>query len=229
MKVVIIGGGISGLCSAYWLSGNGYEIELLEKNPSAGGKILTDKESKYIIEHGPNSTLEITPLINELLSGLGIEHRKVFASEFAKKRYILKNGKLLPLPTGPGAFISSGLFSVGAKMRLLKEPFINSKSDVNETIAEFTERRLGKEFLDYAIDPFVAGVFAGEAEKLNVKTGFPKLFELEQQYGSLIKGAIKGRKKRNKDANKSKQSAKMFSFKNGMGELINALKVKLEP
>ncbi|RPI15207.1 MAG: protoporphyrinogen oxidase [Ignavibacteriae bacterium] len=222
-KVIIIGGGISGLTAAFWLKKNGVNITLLEKNSYVGGSIRTDHKEGYLIEYGPNSSLETTPLIEQLLGELGIASEKIYATEEAKKRYILRDGKLHPLPMGPGAFIKTKLFSKAAKLRLFKEPFIWSKSNEDETLADFTRRRLGDEFLDYAINPFVAGVFAGDPENLNVKTAFPKLYDLEQNYGGLIWGAFRSMRARKKSKEKSKQSAKTFSFKNGMQTLTDAL------
>lgn len=227
-KVIIIGAGISGLTAAFWLKKNGFEVKVFEKNPVVGGSIGTEVSHGYMVEQGPNSTLETTPLINKLLEDLGILDEKIYAADEAKKRYILRSGKLYPLPMGPVSFLSTGLFSVSAKFRLLKEPFIKSLSNEKETIAEFTKRRLGQEFLDYAINPFVAGVFAGDPENLNVKTAFPKLYELEQNYGGLIKGALKSARARRKSAEKSKQSAKTVSFKNGMQTLTDTICKKLE-
>lgn len=227
MKTAVIGGGISGLTTAYLLQKKGFDVKLFEKNSFPGGNIRTEKINGYLIEHGPNSTLETTPLINTLLESLGIMDRKIYAAESAKKRYILKNKKLIPLPTSPGAFLKTKLFSTSAKLRLLKEPFIKSKSNELETIASFTERRLGREFLDYAINPFVAGVFAGDPANLNVKASFPKLYELEQKYGSLIKGQLKSRKERKKRKEESKQSAKTFSFTGGLKELVDAIFSKI--
>jgi oxygen-dependent protoporphyrinogen oxidase len=228
MRTAIIGGGISGLTTAYLLKQNGVEIKLFEKNLFAGGNIRTESTGGYLLEHGPNSTLDTTPLIDKLLGMLGILDRKIYATEKAKKRYILKGGKLHPLPMGPGGFLRTKLFSASAKLGLLKEPFNKTKSNEFETIGEFTKRRLGQEFLDYAINPFVAGVFAGDPNKLNVKTAFPKLYELEQEYGSLIGGTFKSRKARKKRGEESKQSAKMFSFKDGLKELSQAIHFELK-
>jgi protoporphyrinogen/coproporphyrinogen III oxidase len=227
-KVLILGAGISGLSTAFWLKQNGIDVKLFEKNSYTGGSIRTEKINDYIIEHGPNSALETTPLIDKLINELGISNKKIYANDNAKKRYILRNGKLHALPMSPLSFLSTKLFSFSAKMRLFKEPFIKSKSNPYETIAEFTERRLGTEFLDYAINPFVAGVFAGNPKDLNVKTAFPRLYELEQNYGSLIGGAIKSRRERKKRAEASKQSAKTFSFLNGMNDLTSAISERLK-
>lgn len=226
-KVAVIGGGISGLTTAFLLKKNGIDVKLFEKSERVGGTIRTEIENGFLVEYGPNSTLETTPLIDELLTGLGILDEKIEASKESNKRYILREGKILPLPMKPMAFLGTKLFSGSAKLRLFKEPFIRSKSNEYETIGEFTRRRLGQEFLDYAINPFVAGVFAGDPKHINVKTAFPKLYELEENYGSLLTGAIRSARKRRKSKEKSKQSAKTISFKRGMQTIVNALNSNL--
>ena len=127
----------------------------------------------------------------------------------------------------PGAFLGSSLWTVGGKLRLLKEPFVG-RSVKEETIAEFVERRLGREFLDYAINPFVAGVYAGNPEQLSVRAALPKLYALEQKYGGLIKGMIQGAKERRQRSEKAKDRAKMFSFKKGMATFPEAIAAQLE-
>ena len=123
--------------------------------------------------------------------------------------------------------MKSDAFSTKAKLRLLKEPFIKSKSNAQESLADFVLRRLGQEFLDYAINPFVSGVYAGRPEKLSVKYAFPKLYDLEQKYGSLIKGAVKGAKERKKRAEKTVHDARMYTFDDGMDVLPDRLAEKL--
>ncbi|UCG51151.1 MAG: protoporphyrinogen oxidase, partial [Candidatus Latescibacterota bacterium] len=142
----------------------------------------------------------------------------------SKNRYIVRNGRLVNLPMSPLAFLKTPLFSTSSKFRLLREPFIRpADPNIEETLADFVRRRLGEEFLDYAINPFVAGVYAGDPEELSLASSFPKLHELEREYGSLIKGAIKGARARKKRGSVSKQTARLFSFKNGMQQLVDAL------
>lgn len=221
-KVVIIGAGISGLTTAYWLHKNGMDVTVLEKDETVGGTMKTIYENGWLVESGPNSALETTPLFNQLFTELGILDERIYANEASNKRYILRDNILHPLPMNLSAFLKSKLWSVKGKLRLLKEPFIG-RAQKEESIAEFVERRLGREFLDYAINPFVAGVYAGNPEGLSVRSAFPKLYALEEKYGGLIKGMIKGRKERKQRAEKAKDSAKMFSFKDGMQTLPRAL------
>ncbi len=221
-KVTVIGAGISGLTTAYWLHKKGIEVTVIEKESEVGGTMKTIHENGWLIESGPNSALETTPLFNQLFEDLNILDQRVYANEASNKRYILKDNILYPLPMSPPAFFKSKLWSWKGKLRLLKEPFIG-RSNREESIAQFVERRLGKEFLDYAINPFVAGVYAGNPEELSVRSAFPKLYALEEKYGGLIKGLIKGRKERKRRAEKAKDSAKMFSFKDGMQTLPLAI------
>jgi oxygen-dependent protoporphyrinogen oxidase len=224
-KIVVIGAGISGLTSAYLLNKEGLDVSVLEANNKVGGSIESVVEDGYLFDRGPNSGLETTPLIQQLVEELDLKEQFVYANKEANNRYILRDGNLHTLPMSPPAFIKSELFSGKAKLRLLAEPFIGRSNDgYYQSIAEFVTRRLGKEFLDYAINPFVAGVYAGRPEELSVKSAFPKLYALEEEYGGLLIGTIKSIRKRKKSKEKSKQSAKMFSFKDGMQVLPEAIK-----
>ncbi len=221
-SVTIIGAGISGLASAYWLTRAGCDVTIFEKSDLPGGSIRSQRESGFLYEFGPNSFLDTSPLLHELIDGIGKADRLIEANDSAKNRYILRDGRLVPLPMGLSTFLKTPLFSGRAKCRLLCEPFIG-KADHEETLAEFVTRRLGREFLDYAIDPFVAGVYAGKPDELSVQAGFKKLYALEEEYGSLIRGTILGAKKRKKSGETSKQSARMLAFIDGLGELIEGL------
>ncbi len=223
-KVIVLGAGISGLTTAYLLHKAGYYLTVLEKNDKVGGSIETVIENGLLFDRGPNSALETTPLIAQLVEELNLTEQFVYASKKGNKRYILRNNKLHALAISPPAFIKSKLFSGKAKLRLLKEPFVGKSRDgYYQSIAEFVTRRLGQEFLDYAINPFVAGVYAGNPEDLSVKSAFPKLYALEEEYGGLIIGTIRSIRKRKKRKEQSKQSAKMLSFKDGMKVLPEAI------
>lgn len=228
-KIVILGAGISGLATAFWLNKKGFDVTILEAKSQVGGAMQTLNEDDFLIDFGPNSGLETTPLIRQIVEEVGLSDEMIYASEISSKRYILRNDKLHELPMGLSPFLKTKLFSVKGKLRLFGEPFIGKSTDgYYQSIAQFVERRLGKEFLDYAIDPFVSGVFAGDPTKLSVKSAFPKLYRLEELYGGLVKGMIKGARERKKRAEESKQSAKMFSFKSGMQTFPKAIAKTLE-
>ncbi len=223
-KVVVLGAGISGLTPAYFLTKEGFDVTVLEKKREVGGSVETVKEKGFLFDRGPNSGLETTPVLSRIVSDLKLGDDLVYANKEASKRYILRDNMLHPLPMSPPAFIKTKLFSGKAKARLFAEPFIGrSKDGYYQSIADFVKRRLGQEFLDYAINPFVAGVYAGNPEDLSVKSSFPKLYELEEKYGGLIVGTVKSIKERRQRAEKSKQSARMFSFAEGMQKLPNAI------
>jgi oxygen-dependent protoporphyrinogen oxidase len=225
-SLCIIGGGISGLCAAYHLKKRGFEITLLEKSDSVGGNIKTERTADgFLIEHGPNSTLVAEHLF-ELLAELDLTAEIAYANSSAKKRYILKNNELQTLPMKIVSLIGSRSFSAKAKLRLLKEPFISTKAANDESISEFFARRLGREIVDYAVDPFISGIFAGNPDKLSIKSAFPKLFEMEKNYGSLLRGAIFSPKE--KKSKIPKTASRTVSFKNGMQALTDKLAVKLD-
>ena len=225
-KVVVVGAGISGLTVAWWLHTSGVDVVVLEKETWPGGTMKTLHDGGWLVETGPNSALETTPLLGRMTDAMGLKDELRYANPVSNKRYILRNGRLHYLPMSPGAFLASRLWTPTGKLRLLKEPFIG-RGTKEETIAEFVERRLGREFLDYAINPFVAGVYAGNPEQLSVRAAFPKLYALEEKYGGLIKGMIKGARERKQRAEKAKDRAKMFSFRQGMNTFPAAIATKL--
>jgi oxygen-dependent protoporphyrinogen oxidase len=226
-KVVVIGAGISGLCVAYWLKKHGVNVVVLEKDSRVGGTMKTFRDDGWLIELGPNTALETTPLFQLLFNEIGITDERVYANEAASKRYILRDGTLHPLPMGPISFLTSKLWTWQGKARLLKDPFVG-RAYHEESVAEFVERRLGSEFLDYAINPLVAGVYAGDPEKLSVQAAFPKLYALEEKYGGLVKGLIRGRNERKQRAEKAKTRAKLFSFVDGIQFFTDTLAEKLD-
>ena len=222
--VIVVGGGISGLACAWNLEHRGIRVLVLESEAQAGGSIGTAREHGCLLEAGPNSALDTTPLIARLLDQLGIAHERIAANPAARNRYILRAGRLIALPLAPWEFVASPLFSARAKLRLLGEPFIGAGDPAaEESVAAFVRRRLGREFLDYAINPFVAGVYAGDPELLSVNAAFPRLHELEQTYGSLIRGYVAGSRARRRNPEKSKHAAPMFAFREGMQTLTAAI------
>ncbi|MCE0523819.1 MAG: protoporphyrinogen oxidase [Methylacidiphilales bacterium] len=226
--VAIIGGGITGLTAAFRLSRSRVPVTLYEAGNRVGGPMRTIHENGYLSEYGPNTILETSPKITSLISDLGLEQRRLDSNPAMNKNYIVRNGKMRRLPLTPISFAASPLFSIPSKLRIGCEPFIRAKPETeDESLADFVMRRLGKEFLDYAIDPFVAGVYAGSPENLSVRYGFPKLKALEDEYNSIILGAVLGARKRKKRAETEKSKAKKISFDEGLQVLPDTLHSKL--
>lgn len=192
-KVLILGGGISGLSTAWFLHRRGVAVEVLEAGLRPGGSIQTFQKQGFLVEQGPNSTLqkpgEAEDGLGRLVNDLELGNRLIEAAPMASKRYVMRNGRMLPLPNSPGTFLTTSVFSLRAKLRLILEPVIGWV-DHEESIAEFVRRRLGEEFLTYAIEPFISGVYAGNPKDLSIQAAVAKIYALEQQYGTLIVAAI---------------------------------------
>lgn len=213
-KIGIIGGGISGLTTAYLLKKKGFAVTVFERSDAVGGNVQTIQKNGYTVEQGPNSLLKAPRLI-ELVKLLNLEDQVIAADVAAKKRYILSGGKLEAM--GPKSFVN-GYFSLKTILSLAREPFVRTKSPENESVAEFVSRRISTEFLEKAIDPFVSGVYAGDPENLSMRSAFPKLYEMERDFGSLIMGTFR-RKTEKPDPN----FPRTFSFHGGLKTLIDAL------
>jgi len=227
-SIAIVGGGITGLSAAFRLNEKNIPVTLYEEGSRVGGVLQTIREDGYLSEFGPNTILETSPKITELIHDLGLDPRRLTSHN--RKNYIVRNGKLHLLPLSPFAFATTRLFSPWAKVCVALEPFVlnRAKSD-DEALADFVLRRLGREFLDYAINPFVSGVYAGDPARLSVKYGFPKLHALEKKYNSLIAGAVLGFWERKKRKEVSKQAAGKVSFDEGLQVLTETLHAKLSP
>jgi len=223
-RVCVIGGGISGLCVAYRLKRSGVDVTLFEKSESAGGSIKTVIRDGFLYEHGPNSALASRELL-DLIGELGLSEQIAVPNPNAKNRLVVRGGKLAALPSSISSFINSRTFTVKAKIRLLKEPFVPAGSNPGESVAQFFERRLGKEIVDYAVDPFISGIYAGDPQKLSIEHAFPKLYHLEQKHGSILRGALFSKK--DKAVRLPKGTPRSITFKNGMQTLSDALAGKL--
>ncbi len=220
--VVILGAGITGMATAHHLKKKGLDFVVLEKADRIGGVIHSVREMGFLYEEGPNSgvigNIEVIRLFEELSADCELE----VASGNVSKRYVLKNGKWEPLPGGLKAAIRTPLFSLSDKFRILLEPFRPAGKNPHETLAELVKRRMGRSFLDYAIDPFIIGVYAGDPNRLVPKYALPKLFNLEQTYGSFIGGTIK-KQFQPKTEDEKLVTRKVFSVKGGISSLISAL------
>jgi oxygen-dependent protoporphyrinogen oxidase len=223
-SVAIIGAGITGLTAAFYLKRKGIPVTVYESSNRVGGVIQSLQRDGYLAEFGPNTILETSPKIGQLVLDAGLASRRLDPDPKAEARFVVRYKRPIEMPASPFGFLTTQLFSIKAKLAVLREPFVAPRRDgKEESIAEFVVRRLGQEFLDHAIDALVAGVYAGDPYKLSVPQAFPKLKQLEDRYGSLIKGQILGARDRKKRGEVAKDRAPKFSFDQGLQVLPETL------
>ena len=211
-KVIIIGGGISGLASAWFLREKGWQPLILEAGDPAGGSICSRREAGFLLDTGANSMMLKGEIVPAWFRRIGMDGEMIEANPLAKRRYVLKDGVPLALPNGPLAFLRNPILSAAAKARLLGEPFRPRSTDPDESIAAFVRRRLGPEVLDWMVDPFVSGVFAGDPERLSLRATLPRLAALEDTGGSLLRGAWRTRHAKGP----RRVAPRLVSFRNGL-------------
>ncbi|MFZ5907872.1 MAG: protoporphyrinogen oxidase [Nitrospirota bacterium] len=225
MKVLIIGGGISGLSLAYFLREQdpAFDITVLESEKKAGGKIWTDRADGFLCEGGVNGFLDNRPRTLGLAEKLSLSPLR--SSDNARKRFIFSDGFLHRLPESPVAFFTSNLLSLSGRLRILGEMFVPKGTAEEETLAEFARRRLGREAYEKLIDPMASGIYAGDPHAMSLKSCFLKVYNLEQKYGSLIKGMIKMQREAKKTGKKvgAGPGGILTSFYDGMESMIQAL------
>jgi protoporphyrinogen/coproporphyrinogen III oxidase len=227
--VAVLGAGATGLAAAYRLAQNGYQVRVFEATDRVGGAVRTERPDGWLIEGGPNSMLAGEPTVATLIDELGLADERLPASAGAKNRYIVRGGKAVAAPSSPPSFLSSPLFSLGGKIRLFGDLFERRRvrpSDVS--LEDFARSHFGQELVDYGLNPFVGGVYAGDPKKLSARYSFPKLWEIEQQHGSIIRGQIAEAKAR-KASGKPKPAGGIFSFRRGLQTLTDALAARLPP
>jgi len=226
--VAIIGAGVTGLTAAFYLKRGGVPVTVFEAGGRAGGVIQSIRKEGFLAEFGPNTILETSPKIAQLVRDAGLESRRLNTDSKAQARYLVRYGQPIEMPGSPLGFFTTKLFSAKAKLAVLREPFIARRRDgVEESIAQFVVRRMNQEFLDHAIDALVAGIYAGDPHKLSLPHAFPRLKALEDKYGSMIKGQIFGARDRRKSGEVSKDRAPKFSFDEGLQVLPDALAAQL--
>ncbi len=241
VSIAVVGGGISGLSTAYFLKRNAavssadIKCIVIDGAKRLGGRIQTELVDGLVVEAGPDSFLALKPNAVELCKQLGLSESLIGSNASKSKIYILHSGKLRPLPEGMASsiptkvmpFLSNSLFTPWGKARMLMDIFIPSRiADGDESLAEFTRRRLGREALERVAKPLMAGIYAGDAERLSVRSNFPQLERLEREHRSLILGTLADRR-RNNGTNAGKGSAFM-SLRGGLSVMVSALESKLD-
>jgi oxygen-dependent protoporphyrinogen oxidase len=223
-QTCILGSGICGLTSAWKRQREGTEITVIDSSSRVGGIIESQRHNGFLLDYGPNTLSLRLRKTKDLLENAKILDHAIDANPEASKRFIVRNGDLMALPTGFTSFFSSKFLSARGKLRLLIEPFLPRGKDVaSESVASFVARRLGNEALQYGANPFLAGVYAARPESLCLRHAFPSLHQLEKERRSLFLGMMSG-------FGKSKKITKprLLSFPEGMNELPDRLHAQLE-
>jgi oxygen-dependent protoporphyrinogen oxidase len=235
--VAIIGGGISGLSALHFTRQRKPQltVTLFEADSRIGGTLATDRVDGYSFDRGPNGFLDREPLTLQLCHELGLDDSLERANANVSNRFILRNGKLRAVPMSPQSFLTSDVLSTTGKLRVLCEPLIpGKKTDDDESIYDFGRRRIGKEAADYLIQPMVAGIFGGVAERLSLKSCFPIMVEMEREYGSLTRAMIARAKKKRAEGKKSSGSPSgpagwLTSFHGGIDAVVKRLGQRYNP
>lgn len=230
VDVAIVGGGISGLAAAYELQQRGISVRVLEAGSRAGGVIRTERLDGWVIDGGPDSILVQKPAAVALCRELGIADR-LTPTLTPRTAYVMRNGRLHPLlegsflgfPLTASSLARSPLFSIGGKVRMALETVVPRRSgDEDESIGSFVRRRFGEEAVDYLAEPLLAGIHAGDVDRLSVRSLFPRLLDAERHTGSVLRAfrALKTQPSPN---------GAFVSLPGGTTELVDALAAALTP
>jgi oxygen-dependent protoporphyrinogen oxidase len=249
-SVAVVGAGVSGLAAAYRLRSEGVAVTVFEAQSAVGGKIQSYSKDGLIWEKGPNTMVETEPEVKSLIDELGLREKQQWPV-MQNKRYVVRDGKAVPLPSNPLGLITTPLLSAQSKLKIFLEPFlwkrketslIDSSSGHNpsrdESVADFFTRHFGREVVDYLVDPFIAGTSGSDPDSVSIRQTFPDLFSIEESYGSLVVGGVKSNLKKKSSSKVQSDCSKItptkkgprgsFSFVGGMQTLPHALSEKLD-
>jgi len=230
--IVIVGAGLTGLTTAYLLARKGREVMVVEQMDKIGGQIQTYREGNFVYESGPNTGTISNPEVAELMADLeqtsGGKCMLETAPDASKRRLIWKGDRFRELPSGLMSAVTTPLFTFGDKLRILGEPWRKKGNNPDESVGSLARRRLGKSFVSYAVDPFLSGVYAGNPDTLVTRYALPKLYNLEQNYGSFVRGAIAKMREPKSDRDRL-ASKKVFSAVGGLSNITQSMADYLGP
>ncbi len=219
-SIAVLGAGITGLTAAYRLGQRGFRVRVFESSGRAGGVIRTERADGWLIEAGPNSLLAGDPALAKLLDKLDLAGERIAANQAAKKRFIVRRGRLVPAPLSPPALLTSSLFSLGARLNVFAELLTRPRvRTIDLSLEEFIVAHFGREIATYGLNPLVAGVYAGNPQKLSARYAFPRVWEYEQKHGSILRGA--------RATASARAGAGIISFHHGLQMLPDALAGRL--
>lgn len=241
-RVAIVGGGIAGLATAYFLSQRGagtVDYKLIESEPHFGGKIVSAREKGFVVEGGPDSFLTTKPAAINLCRALGLDDQLIGTNDAGRRVYVWSRGQLrqmpdgvmLIIPTRLMPFVTSPLISWPGKMRMGMDLFIPPRhDDGDESLAHFVRRRLGEEALDRIAEPMIAGIYVADAEYLSLKSTFPRFLDMESKYGGLLRGVIaQKRASRNSQSNGKPATSMFMTLRGGLQDMIDGILSRLNP
>ena len=214
VDTIILGAGISGLTLAHYLNKKNLDFLVLESQPKVGGNIISFEKNGFVCENGPNTVLLNKKSVVELIDEIGLKDKIIFPNDNNNKRFLLRKGKLIPIPQNFIEFIKTNLLSLTSKLRLIIEIFI-PKHNRNVSVKSFFKKRFGNNFEEIFVEPFLTGIYAGETNKMSAKHVLNKIWNMEQKSGSIIIDTLKRKKKLNK--------SRSFNFKNGLIDFVLAI------
>lgn len=225
-SIAVVGGGLTGLTAAWQLHRAGHRVTVFEKAPHVGGVMRTTARDGWLVETGPNS-LQETPAVAAMIADLGLGSERVIANPAAATRYIVRRDRLVPVPMSPPALLTSPLFSIRARLKVLTELFTRPRVRTTDTsLANFVAQHFGREAVDYGLNPFVSGVYAGDPEKLSARYAFPRLWQLERSHGSILRG-MKAEAATRRARGETAGPPPIISFRHGLQALPDTLAATL--
>ncbi len=220
MKVAIIGAGITGLTTAFRLAQRGAEVVVYEASDRVGGAFHSERtDDGFLVERGPHTIMTSNPHVLELASELGLDGAWSFANEESNKRYVIQDGRPKALPMSPGDFLTSDIWTTAEKLRFFGEALVPGPPENEESVSQFVKRRLGDAFLDYGFELLINGIWAGDPDKLSARWAFGKVWAIEKEHGSLIRGGIERQLAAARSDAPRAPRPKMVGFHDGNGIL----------
>jgi oxygen-dependent protoporphyrinogen oxidase len=225
-SIAVVGGGLTGLTAAWRLHRAGHRVTVFERNAEVGGAIISLEQNGWLIEGGPNS-LQETAEVAALLRELKLEEERAAVSPLAQKRFIVRNGRPVMVPLSPAGLLTSPLFSWSARLRVLTELLTRPRVRTTDvTLGAFVASHFGHEIVDYGLNPFVSGVYAGDPAKLSARYSFPNLWQLERTHGSLLRG-LRAQAAARRARGDTTGVAPIISFRRGLQTLPRTLAAAL--
>jgi oxygen-dependent protoporphyrinogen oxidase len=231
--IVVIGGGITGLSAAYELVSAGRPVTLIEAGPTLGGVIRTETIDGCTIEAGPDSFIAMKPAAHDLITELGLGDQLIGSNDASRVTYIVRDGRLVPLPDGLMMMVPtrvlpvlrSPLLGFSTKLRMGLELFRRALPHApDRSVADFVADHFGREAVDYLAEPLLSGVYGGDVARLSVESVLPRFVELERRSGSLTRGLLSARRRV-----PPSQGPLFLTLRGGLGQLTAALEHRIRP